>query len=141
MSQTRRRCADRTGMTPSEVFMPERARMYFLSLVTTTRMSPSSSASLALAAGGGATTRRAGEAPADPDEVPADEEGADAAGAAGRSAAACCCRQAASLGERFSTAHASRWRMVGRCASQQPTEQKNRPVRATLAQVDTLHSQ
>ena len=67
--------------------------------------------------------------------------GAGAGRGAGAGAAACSCRQAASVGERFSTAQASRCRMVGRCASQQPTEQKNNPVRATRSQVETLHTQ
>jgi hypothetical protein len=44
------------------------------------------------------------------------------------------------VGERRSSAHASRWRSIGTCASQHGTEQKTRAVRGRL-HVDTLQAQ
>jgi len=51
-----------------------------------------------------------------------------------------CRAHSAAVGDRFSSAQASRWRSMGTCASQQETEQKTRAVRGRL-HVDTLHAQ
>lgn len=56
------------------------------------------------------------------------------------SAAVCSRAQASRVGEVFSTAHDSRCRMMGTCASQQETEQKIVPVRLRL-HVETLQTQ
>ena len=56
--QMARTCAESADMTLSEVFMPERARMYFLSLEATTRMSLSPSSAPSLAVAGAATDTR-----------------------------------------------------------------------------------
>ena len=48
--------------------------------------------------------------------------------------------QAAAVGDRRSSAHASRWRSIGTCASQQSTEQNASGARTRL-QVDTLQAQ
>src|SRR5947207_1448815 len=53
--------------------------------------------------------------------------------ASSASSARYCCL----LGAVAFSAHASRWRIMGTCASQHDTEQKNNPVRLRL-QVDTL---
>ena len=55
-------------------------------------------------------------------------------------AAVCSRAQASRVGEVFSTAHDSRCRMMGTCASQHETEQKIVPVRLRL-HVETLQTQ
>lgn len=55
-------------------------------------------------------------------------------------ASRCCRAHSAAVGDRRSSAQASRWRSMGTWASQQETEQKARAVRGRL-QVDTLHTQ
>lgn len=192
-------------MAPSEVFIPERARMYFFSLDTTMRMSrgislssrsvkPSRSpvgramaaavdAGSAVAAdaedvsaaagcglasgarggglsgGGRELTSLSEREPMAPtgsaglgldrltagallrepdDDDPDDDDDDEPRLLASFSCSSSRCHSAW-VGERFSTAHASRWRIIGKCISQQPTEQNTMPVRLRL-HVDTLHT-
>ena len=151
-------------MTPSDVFIPERALMSSLSLDATIRISRGRSASRTWlddwAELGATDTRRRIELPSlevvdvvlesvweaaldtfvDRGEgVAATDLGVEVT-VVPDSPDACCSRcHVARSGERFSTAYASRWRIIGRCISQHPTEQKTIPVRLRL-HVDTLQT-
>lgn len=86
-------------MTESDVFIPDRARTYCLSLEATMRTSCGTSpAGLADAAG--------------PSFVASSPRVA----------------QSSRVGETCSSAHASRWRIVGTCAFQQATEQNTKEL-------------
>src|SRR3954452_15215994 len=133
--------------TASEVFIPERSRMYFFSFETTISISswsysfdsagpPACAVTEPAGAGGRGLSAGAATTVCARGGLAVIGAGAGADRAAGGSSSACSPR----FGATSSTTHASRWRMVERWESQQATEQNTRRVRFRL-QVETLHTQ